>query len=117
MVKITKWPSSDKSKGTTITQMTMADMATCEDQACWRWLRKIIHLPHSPREGCYFPQVYRWGNGDTERLITSPLSHSRAGIWTQAAWSPQPLLFSVASSPALPCLSGQPFQLMVFALP
>lgn len=67
--------------------------------------------------GCYFLQVYRWGDGDTERLITSPLSHSRAGTWTQAARNPQPLLFSVASSSAVRCLSGQPFQLMVFALP
>lgn len=85
MVKVTKWPSSDRSQGTAITQMTMADMATCGDQSLGDGFMHIIHLPHSPQRGLLHPPGLRWGNGDTERL-----SHSRAGTWTQAAVIPNP---------------------------
>ena len=41
------------------------------------------------REGCPFPQVYRWGNGGTGRLNNFPTSRSTAGTLPRALWVPQ----------------------------
>lgn len=37
-------------------------------------------------EGCDSPQVYRWGNGGTERLNNFPTSHSIPRTLTQSSW-------------------------------